>query len=228
MKADLKYKSVDGHRQRLRQKFLQSGFNGFHDYEIIELLLTLATPRKDCKQPAKEAIKKFGGLVGTLNASSEELEQINGIGSTNSFGIKLFKSLSERYAREKIDPKKLLNSPRMVYEFLREKIGNEKKEHFVILFLDTKNSLIYDDVSIGTINASIVHPREVFVKALLYHASHVVIAHNHPTGDPTPSTEDIETTKRLIEAGKILGIVVADHIIVSSHDYRSLREMKLI
>jgi len=228
MKTDLPKKSVDGHRQRLRQKFLLSGLDGFLDYEIIELLLTLGTPRKDCKQPAKEAIGKFGGLVGTLNASSDELEQINGIGPSNSFGIKLFKSLAERYAKEKIDPKKLLNTPRMVYEFLREKIGNEKKEHFIVLFLDTKNNLIYNDVSIGTINASIVHPREVFVKALLHHATHVVLAHNHPTGDPSPSDEDIETTKRLIEAGKIIGITVADHIVVSTHDYRSLREMKSI
>lgn len=228
MRADLKNKSVNGHRQRLRQKFLQSGLDGFLDYEIIELLLTLGTPRKDCKQPAKEAIKEFGGLVGTLNASGDELEQIYGIGPSNSFGIKLFKSLAERYAKEKIDPKKLLNTPRMVYEFLREKIGNEKKEHFVVLFLDTKNNLIYDDVSIGTINVSIVHPREVFVKALLHHASHVVLAHNHPSSDPTPSGEDVETTKRLIEAGKILGISIADHIVISNHDYRSMKEINLI
>lgn len=228
MKTDLTKKSFDGHRQRLRQKFLLSGLDGFLDYEIIELLLTLGTPRKDCKQPAKDAINKFGGLVGTLNTSSDELEQINGIGPSNSFGIKLFKSLSERYAKEKIDPKKLLDTPKMVYNYLREKIGNEKNEHFVILFLDTKNNVINHEVSVGILNASLVHPREVFIKAITQGASHVVIAHNHPSGDPTPSDEDVETTKRLIEAGKILGISVADHIVITRNDYRSLRESKLI
>lgn len=211
----------------MRKRFIQSGFDGFLDYEVIELLLTLSTPRVDCKPIAKTLIKKFGSITAVLNASNDELEQINGIGPANSIGIRIFKSLLAIIANEKSDPKKILNNPRMVYEFLKEKIGKEKKEHFVILFLDTKNQLIYDDVSVGIVDASIVHPREVFRKALLHNASRVVLAHNHPSGDPTPSDADIQTTKRLIEAGKILGITVSDHIIISSHDYRSLREMKL-
>lgn len=218
----------NGHRGRLRERFLKSGLDGFLDYEIIELLLTLGTPRKDCKQPAKEAIKKFSGLSNVLDATIEELQQIKGIGPSNAFGIKLYKAISEKYAKGKINPKNLLDSPRKIFEFLREKIGKEKKEHFVILYFDTKNKLIIDEISIGTLNASLVHPREVFSKAILNNASHVIVAHNHPSGDCTPSNDDISTTKRLVEAGKILGITVTDHIIVTKNNYSSHMEMGLI
>lgn len=217
-----------GHRSRLRERFLKSGLDGFLDYEIIELLLTLGTPRKDCKQPAKESIKKFKNLISVLDASVEDLQQVRGIGPSNAFGIKLFQAISERYSKEKINSKIMLDSPRKIFEFLKEKIGKEKKEHFVILFFDTKNNLIFDEISIGTLNASLVHPREVFSKAITNHASHIVIAHNHPSGDSTPSNDDINTTKRLIEAGKILGIAVIDHIIVTNKNYSSLKEFGLI
>lgn len=218
----------EGHRGRLRQKFLQSGLDGFLDYEIIELLLTLGTPRKDCKQPAKEAIAKFKTFSNVLDATVEELQQIKGIGPSNTFGIKLFQAISGRYSKEKITPDNLRNSPQLIFEYLKEKIGKEKKEHFTILCFDTKNNLIADDVSIGTLNASLIHPREVFKKAILNNSSYVVIAHNHPSGDPIPSEDDILTTKRLIEAGKILGIAVVDHIIVSSKNFISLRERGII
>ena len=219
---------VEGHRKRLRERFLQSGLEGFLDYEIIELLLTLGTPRTDCKQPAKEAIAKFKGLINVLDSTFEELQQIKGIGPSNAFGIKLFQAVSERYAKENVDPKILLDSPKLVFEFLREKLGREKKEHFTILCLDTRNNLIVNGVSIGTLNASLVHPREVFSIAILNNASRVIVAHNHPSGDPTPSDDDIITTKRLIEAGKILGIAVVDHIIVARNDITSFKEEGLI
>lgn len=218
----------EGHRERLRKKFFQSGLDGFLDYEIIELLLTLGTPRKDCKQPAKEAIVKFKGLVGVLDATLEELQQIKGIGPSNAIGLKLFQAVSQRYAKEKISSEVLLNSPKLVFEYLKEKIGKEKKEHFAMLCLDTRNNLIVEEVSVGTLNASLVHPREVFKKAILNNSSHVIIAHNHPSGDPTPSEDDIITTKRLVEAGKILGIAVADHFIIASNDYVSLKSKGII
>ena len=122
----------------------------------------------------------------------------------------------------------MLDSPQLVFEYLREKIGKEKKEHFTIICLDIRNSLLADDVSIGTLSASLVHPREVFKKAILNNASHVVVAHNHPSGNPSPSEEDILTTKRLVEAGKILGIAVIDHIIVTQNDFVSLKEQGVI
>lgn len=218
----------EGHRQRLREKFLQGGLDGFLDYEVIELLLTLGTPRKDCKQPAKEAVMKFKGLTGVLDATLEELQQVSGIGPSNAFGIKLFQAVSKRYSKEKLSPQILLNSPQLIFEYLKERIGKEKKEHFTILCLDTRNNLIIDDVSVGILNASLVHPREVFKKAILSNSSHVVVAHNHPSGDPTPSEEDLVTTRRLVESGEILGIAVVDHIIVSHNSFVSLREKGFI
>lgn len=220
--------SNEGHRKRLKDRFFQSGLDGFLDYEIIELLLTLGTPRKDCKQPAKEAILKFKGLIGVLNSTIDELQQIKGIGPFNAFGIKLFQEISKIYSKEKIEPKRLLDSPKVVFEYLRDKIGREKKEHFTVLCLDTRNNLIVNEISIGTLNASLVHPREVFNEAILNHASHVIVAHNHPSGDASPSEDDVITTKRLVEAGKILGISVADHIIVTNNDFASFKERGLI
>jgi DNA repair protein RadC len=218
----------EGHRKRLKERFLQSGLEGFLDYEIIELLLTLGTPRKDCKQPAKDAISKFINLTGVLNASIDELQQVHGIGPLNAIGIKLFQALIERYSKEQIDERVLLDSPIRVFEYLREKIGRRKKECIIVLCLDSRNKLIEDEVSVGTLNASLVHPREVFSKAVLCHASHVVVAHNHPSGDPTPSEDDILTTHRLIDAGKILGIRLVDHIIVARNNFISLKDKGII
>lgn len=217
-----------GHRKRLRERFLNSGLDGFLDYEIVELLLTLGTPRRDCKQLAKEVINKFKNLTSVLDAGTEDLQKIKGIGPSNIFGIKLFQAISEKYAKEKIEPKYLLNSPEKIFEYLKEKIGREKKEYFVALYFDTKNNLIVDEISIGILNASLIHPREVFNKAIVNNASHIVIAHNHPSGDPSPSIDDENTTKRLIEAGKIIGISIIDHIIVSNNSYFSFKENKLI
>jgi len=218
-----KYKNA-GHRKRLRDRFLKTGFDGFADYEIIELLLSLNTPRRDCKSMAKEAIKKYKNVVGVLDASIDELMEIPGIGPANAIGVKIFQNILKIYAKTKINVKKKIDDPQILFEFLREKIGKEKKECFVILFLDTRNNLVDHDVSIGSLNASIVHPREVFKKAVLKNAASVLIAHNHPSGDPTPSEEDIATTKRLIEAGKILGILVQDHMIVTANNYYSFAE----
>lgn len=221
--TNLKHKGT-GHRKRLRERFLQSGFGGFADYEIIELLLSLNTPRKDCKSMAKEAIKKFDGIVGALDAPIDELMQINGIGPSNAIGVKIFQNILQIYAKEKIDLKKELNTPQLLFEFLKEKIGKEKKEHFAILFFDTRNKLIVNNVSVGSLNASIVHPREVFNNAVLKSASYVIVAHNHPSGDPMPSEEDVTTTKRLVEAGRILGITIQDHMIVTKSKYYSFAE----
>ncbi len=217
-----------GHRQRLRTRFLRSGLEGFLDYEVIELLLTLATPRRDCKQQAKAAISKFGSLKKTLEASAVELSEVSGLGPTNILGILLFQSLQERYAKETLEKKLSLNSPSEIASYVRAKIGKEKQEHFIIVFFNTRNELIYSDISVGTINASLVHPREVFNEAISQHASHIVVAHNHPSGDPTPSDEDIITTRRLVEAGKIIGINLVDHLVVSINGYASFRELRLL
>lgn len=218
-----------GHRGRLRKRFLEAGLDGFLDYEVVELLLTLGTPRRDCKQLAKEAIKKFGGLREVLDTSPEELQQIKGIGPKNIFGLKLFQAVSERYQKGKILNKKPLDSSRAVVDYLREKLGKEKKEYFVVLSLDSRNNLIkISDVSVGILDSNLVHPREVFQEAILFHAAQVILAHNHPSGDLEPSEEDLAITKRLVKAGKILGIEVIDHIIVTINDFLSFKQKNLI
>ncbi len=218
----------NGHRKRIRDKFLQSGFEGFLDYEVVELLLTLGTPRKDCKQIAKAAIKRFKNLRGVLEADATELISVKGIGLSNSLGIILFQALSERYLKEKISSKILLNSPKLVGEYLKKKIGNKKEEHFIILYIDTRNNLINEEISIGTLNASLVHPREVFKNAIKNNTAQIIIAHNHPSGDVNPSTEDISTTERLIETGKLVGISIIDHFIIYSDKYYSFKENGII
>jgi len=219
----------EGHRQRLRERFLQGGFDGFLNYEIVELLLTLGTPRKDCKQIAKEAIKKFGGLQAVLDAQPEELQQIKGIGPFNIFGIKLFQAVSEHYAKEQIPDKITLNTLEAVASFLQKSIGREKKEHFVMLSLDAHNSLIkISNISTGSLTASIVHPREVFKEAIKASSAQIIVAHNHPSGDTEPSPEDVALTRRLEEAAKIFGIELLDHIIVTKDKFSSLKEQNLI
>ena len=218
----------EGHRKRLREKFIEAGLNGFLDYEIVELLLTLGTPRKDCKQMAKEAIKKFKNLKGVLDADIIELITIKGIGRSNALGLILFKAIYERYSKEKISSKLLLNSSKLVAEYLQTKIGNKKEEHFTILYFDTRNKLINEEISIGTLNASLVHPREVFKKAIKDNVAQIIIAHNHPSGDFKPSDQDISTTNRLVEAGKLVGISVIDHLIITSDKYFSFKENSII
>jgi DNA repair protein RadC len=222
-------KKMAGHRGRLRKRFLQGGLDSFLDYEIVELLLTLGTPRKDCKQAAKDAIKKFKGLRGVLDASLEELRKIKGIGSSNVFGLKLFQAMSERYEREKLLDKITLNSPKLVARYLQKNIGYEKKEKFVILSLNKRNNLIkISIVSVGSLDTNVVHPREVFREAIQCSAAGVILAHNHPSGNIEPSQEDLALTKRIRKAGEVLGIDILDHIVVSSRDFYSFKENNLI
>lgn len=218
-----------GHRKRLRERFVQSGLEGFHDYEIIELLLTLGTPRRDCKQMAKEAIKECKGLRGVLDASVEELQRIYGIGPANSFGIKLFQAVAERMAKEKIPEKLNLDFAQSIVDYLQKAIGIEQKEHFIALYLDAREGLIESrTISVGTLNASLVHPREVFEPAVALHAAGIIVAHNHPSGSAEPSGDDREITKRLVETGRILGIEIRDHIIIAKTEHFSFRQQLLL
>ena len=219
----------NGHRSRLRQKFLQGGLDSFLNYEIIELLLTLGTPRKDCKQIAKMAIKKFKGLRGVLDASLDDLRQIDGIGPSNVFGLKLFQAISERYAKEKIPSNTSLTTLHEISDYLKKKLGREKKEHFATLLLDSQHNMIsFNNISTGILNESLVHPREVFEPAIKSLAAGIIIAHNHPSGDLEPSIEDIKITQRLVSVGDLTGIKVIDHVIVSSKGYISLKEKGLL
>lgn len=227
--AEKEMEKGTGHRKRLRERFLQSGLEGFHDYEIIELLLTLGTPRRDCKQMAKEAIKECKGLRGVLDASVEELQRINGIGPANSFGIKLFQAVAERIAQEKIPEKLDFKSIKLIVDYLQKAIGREQKEHFIALFLDAQDGLIESrTISVGILNAALVHPREVFEPAITLRAASIIVAHNHPSGSAEPSGDDREITKRLVDAGRMLGIEMRDHIIISKTEYFSFQQQLLL
>jgi len=228
-KIDLIKNSKLGHRKRLRDRFLKSGFEGFLDYEIIELLLTLGTPRKDCKDLAKTTLKVFGNLRNVLEASLEELQKIKGIGKYNAFGIKIYDELSKRLAKEHLPDKINLNSLPQVAKFLQEYIGKEMKEHFVALLLDSRYGLIkIVPISIGSLDSSIVHPRELFKEAIKTSSAKIILGHNHPSGNPEPSPEDIALTRRLQEGARIISIEILDHIIVTRNSYKSLLELNLI
>lgn len=223
-------KSQEGHRGRLREKFIKSGISGFHDYEIIELLLTLGTPRKDCKQQAKEAIRKLKTLRGVLEASTEELQEIKGIGSHNVFGIKLFQEISERYLKERIIGKKIqLKSSKKVHDYLFQSMQKDKKEIFKVMFLDGKNRLIEaEDLFEGSLTSSVVYSREIMKKAIKYNAVSLIFVHNHPSGDPVPSPSDKDITKELLFAGNLMQIKVLDHIIIGDNKYFSFADEGLI
>ena len=218
-----------GHRQRLRERFLAGGLEGFHDYEVIELLLTLATPRKDCKNAAKSALKRFKSLQGVFEASPRELCKIEGIGPKNLLGIKLIKAVSDRYLEKKLIRKDAINDSRALFDYLYHQIGNKRRELFKVIFLNSKNQVIAaDTISEGTLTASSVYPREVIQAALSHDAAALILAHNHPSGDPKPSSEDIGITRQLVFAGKVMGMVVHEHIIIGDNRYFSFADQGYI
>jgi DNA repair protein RadC len=218
-----------GHRKRLREKFLKSGLGGFHDYEIVELLLTLGAPRKDCKSQAKEAIKRFKSLRGVLAASPEELQQIKGIGPHSAFGIKLMQEVAREFLKEKIMDKPLYKSPQEIFDYLYHSMRDLKKEVFKVIYLNSQNQIMETvDLFQGTVNSSSVSPREVIEGALKNNAVSLIFVHNHPSGNPEPSAGDRELTRELVYAGKIMRLNVLDHIIIGDNRYFSFANEGLI
>ena len=214
-----------GHRKRMREKFMQSGLAGFHDYEIIELLLTLATPRKDCKAAAKAALKRFKSLQGVFEASPRELVEIEGIGPKNQFGLKLIKAVADRYLESKLIRQDPLNNSKVLFEFLYHTMRDKSREVFKVIFLDAKNRVIAaETLFTGTLTASSVYPREVITAALEHHAAALIFAHNHPSGDPEPSAEDIAITRQLLYACINMGIAVHEHIVIGANCYFSFAD----
>ena len=196
-----------GHRKRLREKFLDSGLAGFHDYEVVELLLTLAMPRKDCKDAAKAAMKQFKTLQGVLEASPKALCEVPGIGPKNLLGIKLIKAVADRYLEKRLLHQDALNNSKELFEYLYHSIRDKTRECFNVVFLDAKNRVVATETLFeGTLTASSVYPREVVLAALNQHAAALIFAHNHPSGDPQPSREDIAITRQLVFACKVVGI----------------------
>ncbi|MCD6300081.1 MAG: DNA repair protein RadC [Dehalococcoidales bacterium] len=218
-----------GHRKRLREKFVKSGLKGFHDYEIIELLLTLGTPRKDCKPQAREAIKRFKTLRGVLEATPEELQQIDGIGSHSVFGIKLVQEVAREFLKERIINKPVYKSSQEIFDYLYHSMRDLKKEVFKVIYLNSQNQIMeIDDLFTGTINSGVIPPREVIEGAIKHNATSLIFVHNHPSGNPQPSDNDRELTRDLVYAASIMRIKVLDHIIIGNNTYFSFAGEGLI
>ncbi len=193
----------------MRDKFIKSGLAGFHDYEIIELLLSLGTPRKDCKPPAKEAIKKFKSLRGVLEAPAEELQQIDGIGPHSAFGIKLVQEVAREFLKEKIIEQPIYKSAQEVFDYLYHSMRDLKKELFKVIYLNSQNRIIdITDLFEGTITSSSISPRQVIESAIKHNAASLIFVHNHPSGNPEPSANDREITRDLVYAASIMQIKV--------------------
>ncbi len=221
--------ATDGHRQRLREKFLKGGLSGFLDAEIIELLLTLGTPRRDCKAPAREALKEFKTFQAVLEASPRELQRIGGIGPHNVFGLKLVQEVSRRFLRERMMSRPVCHSSREVFDYLYHALRELRKEQFKVIFLDTKNQIIEEKTLFeGTVDSSAVYPREVIRDALDCEASSLIFVHNHPSGDPEPSLCDREITRDLVFAAAVMQIKVLDHIVIGNNRYYSFADRGLI
>ncbi len=218
-----------GHRERLREKFLKGGLKGFLDYEIVELLLTLGTPRRDCKQQAWEALKKFQSLRAVLEAPVEELLKIRGIGPNNIFGLKLSQEVSRRFLKDRMLNKPYCHSSKEVFEYLYQALRDLKREKFKVMFLDSKNQILEEKtVFEGTVDSSAVYPREIMKEALKCDASSLIFVHNHPSGDPEPSQSDREITKELVYAADVMQLKVLDHIIIGNNRYFSFADEGLI
>lgn len=211
-----------GHRKRLRERFLSAGLSGFQDYEVLELLLTLNTPMRDTKDSAKALMGAFKTLPRVLEASTEALCRIKGVGPVNSFGIHLIKAVADRYLETRLVQRDVVKDPDSLLSFLNQAIGYKDREHFLGVFLDAKNRVTASEVLFkGSLTASAVYPREVIARALTHQAASMIFAHNHPSGDIHPSKQDIRITRILTLGLKFAGINVHDHIITGSDGYYS-------
>lgn len=218
-----------GHRGRLRQRLLEGGAEALADYEVLEYLLFAAYRQGDTKPLAKELIKRFGSLSGVLNANPGALMQVKGMGETGVGALKSVALAARRLARSEVRQQPVLGSWQALLDYLTIDMAHLTVERVRVLYLDTRNRLVLDDhVGDGSIDEAAIHPREVIRKALDIGASALILVHNHPSGDPSPSRADIQITQRIAEAGRLLGIVVHDHVIVGREGHTSLRAKGLL
>ena len=217
------------HRKRLRQRFLEGGNAAVTDYEMLELVLFRALPRKDLKALAKTLLKTFGSFAEVLAAPTQRLAEIKGLGESSITDLKIVHAAAMRLARDEIRDRQLLSSWSHVLDYCRTAMAFADKEQFRILFLDKRNHLIADEMQqTGTVDHTPVYPREVVKRALELSATAIILVHNHPSGDPTPSRADIQMTQSIVEIAKPLGISVHDHIIVGKEGHASFKGLKLI
>lgn len=218
-----------GHRQRLRERFVKGGPEALPDYELLELILFRAIPRRDTKDLAKRLIARFGTFAEVVNAPEPRLREVQGVGEAVVTELKLVRAAAVRLTRTTILHRPVLSSGPDVVAYLTTAQGYEHREQFRILFLDKKNRLICEEVQgQGTVDHTPVYVREVVKRALELGSTAIILVHNHPSGDPTPSRADIDMTKHIIEAGRPLGVLVHDHIIVGRDGHTSMRALRLI
>jgi DNA repair protein RadC len=218
-----------GHRERLRERFHSSGPDALSDYELLEMVLFTAKSRGDVKPLAKTLLKKFGSFAEVMHAPEARLREVDGVGDRTVTELKLIAAAASRIAKGQLQARTLLSSWNDVIEYCRTTMAFADKEQFRILFLDKRNQLIADEVQqTGTVDHTPVYPREVIKRALELSATAILLVHNHPSGDPTPSQADIQMTKAIIDIAGPLGIAVHDHIIVGKNGHASLKGMKLM
>lgn len=218
-----------GHRERLKARFRNGGVTALADYELLELQLMTAIPRRDMKPLAKDLIKEFGSYTEVISASPERLSEISGVGDNVITTLKLAEASAQKYAEGTVLRKPVLNNWQALINYCSTQIAYKKIEQFRVLFLDRQNRLIADEkMQEGTIDHTPVYPREIIKRALELGSTAIILVHNHPSGDPTPSREDIEMTNKIQEAGKQLGVLLHDHLIISKGGHSSFKTMDLI
>lgn len=217
-----------GHRQRLRERFRRAGAASLNDYELLELLLFAAIPRRDVKPLAKSLIDRFGGYADVLSAGREALGRIDGLGDVAVDAILVVREAAVRLAREDAMEKPVLSSWNKLLDYCRADLARAKTEHFRLLFLDKKNQLIHDEVhQVGTVDHAPVYPREVAKRCLELSATAVILVHNHPSGDPTPSQADVAITKDIAKALSAIGVSVHDHLVIGRKGHTSFKSLGL-
>ncbi|KQO87993.1 MULTISPECIES: DNA repair protein RadC [unclassified Methylobacterium] len=218
-----------GHRDRLRARFAQAGADALPDYELLELVLFRAIPRRDVKPLAKALIRRFGSFAEVVSAEPNRLAEVDGVSQGVIADIKLIEAAGHRLARGAIAARPLLSSWAALLEYCRATMAFSPREQFRVLFLDKRNHLIADEVQgRGTVDHTPVYPREVARRALELSATAIILAHNHPSGDPTPSAADIKMTREIVGILDPLGIIVHDHVILGRDGHASLKGLKLI
>jgi len=233
MKAEVKKEEskphYHGHRDRLRTRFLQGGADALPDYELLELVLFMAIPRRDVKPLAKQLLAQFSNLAGVLNATVPELEKIDGLSENTITALKAIQAAAFRMMKQEIMQKPILNSWQRLMDYCAATMAHEQKENFRILFLNKKNELIADEIQqTGTVDHTPAYPREIMKRALELSATAIILCHNHPSGDATPSEADIDMTYAIKAAGEPFKIVVHDHLIVSRNGTKSFKTMGLL
>jgi DNA repair protein RadC len=218
-----------GHRGRLRERFREAGTDALSDYELLELLLFRAQPRGDVKPIAKALLEKFGSFAEVISAPEKRLAEVDGIGEASITELKIVQAAASRLLRGQVKKRTVLSSWSSVLDYCRTAQAFADREQFRVLFLDKRNQLIADELQqIGTVDHTPVYPREVVKRALELSATAIILVHNHPSGDPTPSRADIQMTQQIIAVASPLGISVHDHIIVGKEGHSSLKGLKLV